>query len=142
MVIRTYNIELIMTEDSKAFWLDYLTQSKLAYNDCAKYLHDNKTPLDLRIVHNTVYDWMRNKYPILPAQAIIKTYKDVLAALRSIKSNKVQYKADVPEKKNLAVRLDKRLYTNLSVNGISITGEQKHKRTFFKFKSCIHSFVL
>lgn len=44
MVIRTYNIELIMTEDSKAFWLDYLTQSKLAYNDCAKYLHDNKTP--------------------------------------------------------------------------------------------------
>ena len=134
MVIRTYNIELIMTEDSKAFWLDYLTQSKLAYNDCAKYLHDNKTPLDLRVVHNTVYEWMRNKYPILPAQAIIKTYKDVLAALRSIKANKVQYKADVPEKKKLAVRLDKRLYTNLSVNGISLTGEQKHKRTFFKFK--------
>lgn len=133
MVIRTYNIELNMSEQSKEFWKEYLTQSTSAYNDCAKYITDNNIPLQLKIVHEEVYHWLRGKYTILPAQAIIKIYKDVLAALRSIKSNKHE-DAEVPLKKNLALRIDKRLYSNFSVEGIALTGEQKNKRTFTTFK--------
>lgn len=123
-----------MSEDSKTFWFNYLSQSMCAYNECAKYIKDNNIPLDLKIIHDNVYNWMREKYNLLPAQAIIKIYKDALAALRSIKSNKNQYKAKTPERKNLALRIDKRLYANLSVEGISLTGEQKHKRSFVKFR--------
>lgn len=122
-----------MTEGSKTFWFNYLTQSMDAYNQCAKYLTTNNTPLSLQTVHNEVYYWMREQFPLIPAQGIIKIYKDVLAALRTIKSNK-QENAKVPERKNLAIRLDKRLYSNLTVDGIYLSWEQKHKRQFVTFK--------
>lgn len=133
MVIQTYNIELIMSDSSKAFWLGYLTQIQCAYNDCAKYLFNNKITLNITKVHNEVYGWLREKYNTLPAQAIIKIYKDAMSALRSVKSNKHKIE-EAPIRKNLACRLDKNLYNNLSVDGISLSGEQKNKRTFYTFK--------
>lgn len=133
MLTRTYNIELNMTESSKAFWFDYLSQSMNAYNECALFVCNNKVQLSLQPVHNAVYSWMREKYSLLPAQAIIKIYKDVLANVRSMKSNKHK-NGNIPQRKNLAIRLDKRLYNNLSVKGIALSGEQKHKRQFVTFK--------
>ena len=77
---------------------------------------------------------MRSKYKSLPAQCVIRIYKEVIAAWRSIKSNKHE-DARTPERKNKAMRLDKRLYANLSKEGISLTGFEKNKRKFFAFKS-------
>lgn len=121
-----------MTQRSIDFWTHFLSQAQQAYNDCANFLADNNIKLDIKTVHNEVYEWMRTKYSVLPAQAIIRTYKEVIAALRSIKANK--YKdAKIPQRYNLAMRLDKRLYDKLNKNGIALTGEQKGKRTHVEF---------
>ena len=128
----TYNVKLKMTGDDFNTLHNLLDQAKLAYNECASYLREANIPLDIKSVHNAVYDWMRTKYALLPAQSIIRTYKEVLSALRSIKSNKHE-DADTPERKNLAMRLDKRLYANLNKDGISLTGFQKGSRKAFSF---------
>lgn len=128
----TYNVKLKMTRDDFNTLHNLLEQAKLAYNECASYLREANIPLDIKSVHNAVYDWMRTKYALLPAQSIIRTYKEVLSALRSIKSNKHE-DADTPERKNLAMRLDKRLYANLNKDGISLTGFQKGSRKTFLF---------
>lgn len=132
MVVITYNIELKMNGSSFEFWKDFLSKTRKAYNMCASMLVENSTPLDLHHVHEAVYNELRNKFDTLPAQCIIKIYKEVLAALRSIRSNK-QHNADIPQRKRLALRIDKRLYSNLSVDGIALTGEVKNKRTFYPF---------
>lgn len=128
----TYNVKLKMTRDDFNTLYNLLEQAKFAYNECASYLKENNIPLDIKSVHNAVYDWMRAKYALLPAQSIIRTYKEVLSAFRSIKSNKHE-DADTPERKNLAMRLDKRLYANLNKDGISLTGFQKGSRKTFSF---------
>lgn len=132
MNIITYNIQLNFNQKSFDFWYNYLLQAQQAYNACAKYLVDNNTKLDIKSVHNEVYQWMRKQYNLIPAQGIIRTYKEVLAAVRSIKSNKHK-DTKTPERKNLAIRLDKRLYAKLSKEGIFLTGEQKNKRQFVSF---------
>lgn len=121
-----------MTQKSIDFWAHFLSQAQQAYNDCAHFLVDNNIKLDIKTVHNEVYEWMRTKYSVLPAQAIIRTYKEVIAALRSIKANKHK-DAKIPQRHTLAMRLDKRLYDKLNKNGIALTGEQKGKRTHVRF---------
>ena len=128
MVTRTYNIKLKMNKESKAFWFAYLSELAQAYDECAAFIKANNVPLNLKAVHKEVYEWMRTKFSELPAQSIIKTYKDVIAAYHSIRGNK--HKTDsVPTKKGLNLRLDKRLYSNLTEEGISLTGEVKNRRT-------------
>lgn len=95
-------------------------------------LVENNTPLDLHHVHEAVYDVLRQQYNTLPAQCIVKIYKEVLASLRSIRSNKHK-DAEIPQRKMLSMRIDKRLYSNLSVEGIALTGEVRNKRTFYPF---------
>ena len=131
MVAQTYNIELLTTDSSFQFWFQYLSQAQEAWNTCA-YLLDELDVLNLHTAHEAVYDKLRKQFDTLPAQAIIKIYKEVIAALRSIRSNKHK-NADVPQRKSLSMRIDKRLYSNLSVEGIALTGEVKNKRTFYSF---------
>lgn len=132
MIISTYNIELNMNNDSLNHWIAFLTQVKDAYNMCSEYIIDNNIKLDIKSVHNETYDLLRTNFDMLPAQSVIKIYKDVLAAVRSIKSNKHK-NAETPNKSNLSIRIDKRLYSKLTVDGIYLTGEVKNKRTFYPF---------
>lgn len=126
----TYNARLIMDAADFKKFDNFLEQAQIAYNWCAEYLKQNNVPLDIKTVHNAVYDIMRSKYKELPAQCVIRIYKEVIAAWRSIKSNKHK-DAKTPERKNKAMRLDKRLYANLSKEGIALTGFEKNKRKFF-----------
>lgn len=130
----TYNARLIMSDEDFGKMGAFLTQASIAYNECAKYLDSHNTPLDIKTVHSEVYDWMRQSYDKLPAQCIIRIYKDVIGALRSIRSNKHE-DAKLPEKKNLSIRLDKRLYSSLSVKSIALTGFEKNKRKMFSIQS-------
>lgn len=112
----------------------FLEQAQNAYNWCADYLKQHNVPIDIKSIHNAVYDTMRSTYRELPAQCVIRIYKEVLAAWRSIKSNKHK-DAKTPERKNKAMRLDKRLYANFSKEGIALTGFEKNKRKFFAIES-------
>ena len=84
-VILTYNVELKINHEQYTYWELLLSQVKEAYNDCALYIRNKRLPLNIKIVHDNVYNLLRNKYSLIPSQGIIKIYKDVLSAFRSIK---------------------------------------------------------
>ena len=131
-MITTYNIPLIMNNEAFSYWHNQLELAKLAFNECANYLYENSIPLSIKLVHNNVYDWMRNKYNNLSAQSIIKIYKDVISSFKTIKSNK-HYNAEIPQRKQLVMRLDKRLYSSLRLDGITIPTGQPYKRELIPF---------
>ena len=132
MNVITYNVELKPTDATFSHWKRLLELYAQAYNDCATYLSENRVPLSMKVVHSHVYEWLRNKYPELPSQGVIRLYKDVIPAFKSIRSNKHR-DADVPQKKTLSLRLDKRLYTRIDSDGVVITSEVARKRVKIPF---------
>lgn len=124
----TYNAELKFKDTAgQEYWTSLLEVSRLAYNECANIITARKVHLDLQSVHNAVYYELREKFPTIPSQGIIKVYKDCISAFRSINSNgHVEHK--VPTKKNLSMRLDKRLYSRLSLSSISLCSAKAGKR--------------
>ena len=96
----TYNTRLLLSNEDYKTLKQFLKTSADAYDECTQYLRENNVPLNIRDVHDNVYDWMRSHYPTIPAQGIIRIYKESLSALRSIKSNKHD-NAKTPTRKNL-----------------------------------------
>lgn len=123
----TCNARLLMEPEDLGRLRSLLEAARGAYNTCAAFIEENGLPLDVKVIHNSVYGWMRSDYPVLPSQTVIKVYKEVAAAFRSIRSNRHE-DAKTPEKKNLSMRLDKRLYSRLGPEGISLTGLVPNRR--------------
>lgn len=131
-MIQTFNILLNTSPEAFRYWHNQLVETRNAYNDCSEYMFNNNTPLALKTVHDNVYDWLRKTHPSLPAQAVIKVYKDVLSAFRSIKGNRHRIK-HAPQKRHLAMRLDKRLYTRMQQDGIVMCAGTEGKRELIPF---------
>ena len=127
MEYRAYNIELRMSDETRQYWISLLSQTREAFNRCATLVTSSGIQLGLVPVHNLCYDTLRVEFPEIPSQGIIRVQKSVLGALRSIRSNKHR-NADVPQKKSLSLQLDKRMYSNLSVDGICLSNGNSHKR--------------
>ena len=83
----------------------------------------------LVVLHSKVYHNVRKSNPEIPSQVVIKAEQEVLSSYRSAKSNK--HKKKLIEKKNLSMRLDKRLYSIPDKFSIRIT--TTGKRQTFKF---------
>lgn len=132
MTFRTYNIELIMSDETKLHWLNLLAQSRDAFNFCAQIAVEEKTPCNIKMFHDTMYNRIREKFPLIPAQGAIKIYKEVLSAVRSIKSNKHK-DAKTPKRKYLSLHLDKRMYNKLSVDGIFLSTPTARSREHCTF---------
>lgn len=124
----TYNAELRFKDMAdQEYWSSLIEVARLAYNECANILDSNKIHLDLKSVHNAVYYILREDFPTIPSQGIIKIYKECISAFRSINSNgHIEHK--IPTKKNLSMRLDKRLYSKMSIDGISLCSEKSNRR--------------
>lgn len=124
----TYNTELrFKNKTDQEYWSSLLDTARLAYNECANILDSNKIHLDLKSVHNAVYYILREDFPTIPSQGIIKIYKECISAFRSINSNGHK-EHKIPEKKNCSMRLDKRLYSKFNVDGISLCSEKSNRR--------------
>ena len=132
MTIKTYNIKLIGEQTFKEHWMLLLKHTVDAYNTCANIIHNNKVPLTIVAVHANCYDPLRQEFPDLPAQAIIRIQKEVLRAYRSKKSNKHK-KGNIPQKHNLSITLDKRMYSSFTCEGISLVSDTPNKRKRFSF---------
>ena len=128
MSVITYNAELkFKDETDRDYWSRILDEARRAYNQCSYIIDSKKIHLDLRSVHHAVYYPLREEFPDIPAQGTIRVYKECLATFRSIKSNRhINHK--VPKKRNCSMRLDKRLYSNFSVDGISLCSEKSNRR--------------
>ena len=133
MTYKTYNIELIMSDTTRDHWMSLLAQTRDAFNTCAKLITSNGVRLQLVPVHQACYDTLRKQFPSIPSQGIIRVQKNVLAMLRSIKTNKHR-QVSVPRKKSLSLQLDKRLYSNLTREGISLSNGTRGQREHCKFK--------
>lgn len=127
MEYKTYNIELKMSDTTHTYWMNLLSETRDAFNRCAVLVASSGISLGLVQVHNLCYDTLRSEFPNIPSQGIIRIQKSVLSALRSIRSNKHK-NANVPQKKSFSLQLDKRMYSNLSSNGISLGNGNCHKR--------------
>jgi IS605 OrfB family transposase len=132
MNIKTYNVQLQMTQQTHDYWVNILTQTRDAFNTCANIITSENTTLSIVNVHNKCYDKLREQYPQIPSQGIVRVQKSVLAMLRSIKSNKHK-NSSVPQRKSLSLQLDKRLYSRFSIDGISISNGKPQKRELCTF---------
>lgn len=132
MNIKTYNIELQMSDATHDYWMNLLAQTRDVFNTCVNMVTSAKTPLSLVAVHAQCYNVLREQFPQIPSQGIIRVQKSVLAMLRSIRGNKHK-NASTPQKRSLSLQLDKRLYSNLSINGISLSNGKPQKRELCTF---------
>ena len=132
MPICTYNVRMKPTEGTRAYWLSMLGECADAYGDCCDFLTSHGIPMNVKAVHNALYGRIRGKYPSLSSQTVIKIYKDAMSAVRSIRSNG-HNDAKVPRKRNMSLRLDKRLYSRLGIDGISVTNGTMGKREHIPF---------
>lgn len=124
----TYNAEIrFRTMEDHEYWSSLLALSREAYNKCANILDSNNIHIDLQSVHKAVYDILREEYPTIPSQGVIKIYKECISAFRSIKSNGHK-KHKIPEKTGLSMRLDKRLYSKFSRNSIALCSGKSCRR--------------
>lgn len=129
----TYNIKIKFdTEENKNFWISLLDDQKCIFNYASEILYNSKTRLDLKPVHDLLYNKLRTKYPSFSSQATIRTEKELISCYRSVKSNKHKITKFI-EKKNLALRLDKRLYSNFTKESISIISSRPQKRCKISF---------
>ena len=129
-MIKTYNIELEMSGELYEHWKCVLETARAMYNDMSEILWEHRTEkLSITNVHHWTYNPMRERYPEIPAQAVVRTYKGLLSNYRS---NKKKFKC---EKKQLSMSLDKRLYSRLTPISIDLSGAVARKRrTTVKFK--------
>ena len=129
MGIKTIPIKLKCNADeTKA--LKQLIENK---RECFNYLSEElfkvnwKNKLSIKVIHNLFYNNLKYRFPELLTQVIIKTEQEVLATYRSIKSNK--HKIDsAPQQKNLSLQLDKRLYSRMTNESISLPTQKGTKR--------------
>ena len=122
MSMKTYNVKLIFeSSDDSAKIIALLEAERLAVNFCSKIHYDKTSKFgshknSIVDLHEKCYFPFRKLYPDIPAQIVIKAEQGCLASYRSIKSNKQEITAPI-SKKNLSIRLDKRLYTFDQLNG-------------------------
>lgn len=126
----TYNTELVPTNpDDISLIMDIMEEHRLVVNEASKLqFSDLKGLSALRTFHNKFYHPARDKFPGVPSQVIIKAEQECLATYKSIRSNK--HKITKPfEKKNLSLRLDKRLYSHVKgePTKIKITTKERKK---------------
>src|SRR5574344_1785620 len=133
--IIAYNVKIqFPNPQEEKFWLELLKEERDAFNLASKLVYTNKPKIDLKEVFDLVYHKIRNTSKLLPAQGANKVIKEVISCFRSIRSNGFII-TEAPEKKNLSMRLDKRMYSHLEKNSIKITSSEKGKRILINFQT-------
>lgn len=108
-----------------------LEMHKVVFNFASQHQF-NETKNSLVVLHSKVYNNIRKQYPNIPSQVIIKAEQECLSSYKSTKSNKHRLKKSI-EKKNLSMRLDKRLYSKNKTDKYSIRITTTSGRQSFKF---------
>jgi len=127
----TYNTKLLTDcQDDLNALKSLLENHRLVFNIASKEQFSEKKN-SIVILHSKVYHSTRKQFPDINSQVIIKAEQECLASYRSVKSNKHRLKKPI-EKKNLSIRLDKRLYSFPTEKSIKITTSNGKKE--FKFQ--------
>ena len=127
----SYNTQLLSDNQEDLNSLKSLLDNHLIVFNIASKKQFTEKKNSIVILHSKVYHPTRKQFPDINSQVIIKAEQECLASYRSAKSNKHKLKKPI-EKKNLSMRLDKRLYSFPNSKSIRITTSNGKKE--FKFK--------
>ena len=118
--IITYNIRLeFQSQEDEAILFNTLLEHQKVWNHMSDYAFKTKN-VSKFLIHNKNYHPCRKLFPDCPSQVIIRAKDSVYATYKTIKSNK--HKLEEPARQeNLAIRLDKRIYTFIPDNKIKLT---------------------
>ena len=110
LIVITYNARLRGSQEGLDNLSEILQWHRVAFNS-ASQIQFNQKKNSIVDLHSKFYRIFRNKNPHIPSQVVIRGEQECLSAYRTIKSNK--HKIETPvAKKNLSMRLDKRLCSN------------------------------
>ena len=124
----TYNVKIeFENQEDRSFWLNLLNEEKDMFNFASKEVYNKKPKINQKDIADLIYYTIRNQTKYLNAQCVCKIEREIVSTFRTIKSNKHKIK-DAPEKKNLCMRLDKRLYSKFNKNGIYLISNVSMKR--------------
>ena len=126
----TYNTELIPTcPQDMTLVISLMEEYRSVVNEASRMqFSDLKNLSNIKALHSEFYYQTRESHPDFPSQMVIRAEMECLASYKSIKSNK--HKISSPfVKKNLSIRLDKRLYSHVKGDAarIKITTKEKKK---------------
>lgn len=123
----SYNTELTTDcQQDMDLIMKLLAEHRVLVNKASQIQFQTKSN-SIKTLHDKFYYPARIEFPDIPSQYVIKAEQESLASYKSIKSNK--HKITKPfEKKNLSVRLDKRIYSKTDDKySIRITTEEGRK---------------
>ena len=127
----TYNTKLTGSQEDLQSLRQILEYERFAFNEASKiqFLEPTKSII---ILHSKFYYKLRKWHPEIPAQILIRAEQACLSAYRSVKSNKHKISAPIV-KKQLSMRLDKRLCSKDKLCKYAIRITTAAKRKTFKF---------
>lgn len=144
--MKTYNVKLIFASDEdKTSLVESLTLKQKAFNEISKVRFEMKKCNGIMPLHQRCYKQIRNQFPTLPSQYVIKAEQDVIAKYKTLRSNK--HKIDEPVVTNkLNIQLDKRIYKWIGNDGLKLTTCNNRivvKLSLFdKVKDCMSKYKL
>ena len=127
----SYHTKLLTDCQEDMDALKSLLQNHLLVFNIASKEQFSEKKNSIIVLHSKVYHSTRKQFPDINSQVIIKAEQECLASYRSAKSNKHKLKTPI-EKKNLSMRLDKRLYSFPTEKSLKITTSNGKK--IFKFQ--------
>ena len=122
--MKTYNIKLDFEyQEDKDRLMETFEIHQSIWNHLSSYVFKTQLKLSGKILHEKTYHKCRKLFPESPSQIIIRAREDIVSTFKTIKSNKHKIR-QAPTKRNLSIRLDKRLYT-IKGNSIKLTTNGK-----------------
>lgn len=122
----TYNAKLSGSKEDINLLMSLMEEYRIVVNKASVVQFQNGFK-SITEIHNAFYYPTREEHKDFPSQMVIKAEQESLSTYRTIKSNKHAIKKPF-EKRNLSVRLDKRLFSKTSnKNEIKITTKEGRK---------------
>ena len=119
--MKTYNVKLKFDRiEDKTSIVESLTLKQKAFDEISKIRFGMKSCNGIMPLHNRSYKLVREMFPKLPSQFVIKAEQDVMAKYKAIRSNKQRIDCPVSTTK-LNIQLDKRIYTWIGNDAIKLT---------------------
>ena len=132
--MKTVPVKLKCSKEDKAYYLSILKEKQACFNFLSKELYaiEWNRFLSIKKLHDRFYYSLKEKFPNLLTQILIKVEQEVLATYKSIKSNKHQID-EAPEQRGMCLQLDKRLYSHFTKTSIALPGNKGEKRKQIQF---------
>jgi len=117
----------IKTDDTE-FLKQTLRKIQHCYNYIAQIVWDTGkwNKISIKEIHKLTYYPTRREFPDLPAQIVVRLYRQVFANYKSAKSNKHELENPLVSK-SLSIRLDKRLFNRFTQTSIDLFSSKKNK---------------